>query len=146
MNECRKCLEKLPLTAFSLKSNSKKILATCCDKCRATPALTWGKNNPEKMRKAVLRFQATGGSRNGMLVSKYKITIEQYEDLLKMQSGCCAICKADSPGGRWSAFHVDHDHANGRVRGLLCTNCNRGIGYLGDSSSRLVIAAAYLSR
>ena len=146
MKECRKCKRKLRENAFSLKSNSKTIFSTCCDECRAKPAITWAFRNPEKMRDAVRRHQISGRARSGRLKAKYQMTVEQYENLLKEQGGVCAICASASPGGKWTVFHVDHDHATGYVRGLLCTNCNRGIGYMGDDPSRLRIAAEYLSR
>ncbi|RYF31413.1 MAG: hypothetical protein EOO23_02695 [Comamonadaceae bacterium] len=47
--------------------------------------------------------------------------------MLPQQGGGCAICSSKYPGGRWSAFHIDHDNITGTVRGLLCTNCNRGV-------------------
>lgn len=56
-------------------------------------------------------------------VLKYGITAEQYGDLLRAQGGRCAICGTDSPAGI-GGFHIDHCHATGRVRGLLCHHCN----------------------
>ncbi|MGQ5576747.1 endonuclease VII domain-containing protein [Streptomyces sp. ECR3.8] len=57
---------------------------------------------------------------------RYGITIEQYEQMLASQRGGCAIC-GSFPGGKRLA--VDHCHVTGRVRALLCPQCNRSIGY-----------------
>jgi hypothetical protein len=65
--------------------------------------------------------------------------------MLAKQRGVCAICKTEDPGPRSNHFHIDHDHATGKVRGLLCNNCNRGIGLLKDSPSVLLQAHLYLT-
>jgi len=70
-------------------------------------------------------------------------THEQYVALLEAQDGRCAICRTDTPGGK-GGFHLDHDHATGAVRGLLCTNCNMGLGRFADDPARLRAAAEYL--
>ena len=146
MKECKKCKRLLPAAAFSLKENSKTIVACRCDECRSSAAVQWAKKNPAKMREAAERFRAKGGIREGKLRDKYGITQAQFDALLSGQGGACAICHAREPGGKWKTFHVDHDHLTGAVRGLLCTNCNRGLGYFGDDESRLKKAAAYLSQ
>jgi predicted nucleic acid-binding Zn ribbon protein len=69
-----------------------------------------------------------------------------YERLLVAQEGRCAICGATEPGGRGGRFHVDHDHATGRVRGLLCHGCNVGIGMLHDDPAVMRAAISYVER
>ena len=64
--------------------------------------------------------------------------------MLAAQDGKCAICGTTSTGNR-KAFHVDHDHKTGKVRGLLCSNCNTGIGNLRDDIGLLNRAIEYLS-
>lgn len=78
-----------------------------------------------------------------MLRRRYGITLESYEYLLKQQQGKCAICEDDDNG---RALAVDHDHNTGKVRGLLCTNCNNGLGRFKDNPERLRAATLYLER
>jgi hypothetical protein len=61
------------------------------------------------------------------------------EELLAAQGGVCALCKRDSP--RWC---LDHDHANGMARSVLCYSCNVGLGQFGDDAERLIQAVDYL--
>ena len=60
---------------------------------------------------------------------KYGVTIEQYNQLLSDQSFRCAVCRTPEPGGVNDRFHLDHDHITGNIRGLLCSKCNRGLGW-----------------
>ena len=71
----------------------------------------------------------------------YGLSREDYADLMESQSGCCAICFEES-----NALCVDHDHDTQAVRGLLCSQCNSGIGLLKDSISNLANAIIYLTQ
>jgi hypothetical protein len=86
--------------------------------------------------------------RDFWLRTKYGIDVAGYEALLAKQDGCCAICGTTNPKGRTVSpyFCVDHDHSDGRVRGLLCSTCNTGIGHLRDDPDLLRKAIAYLER
>lgn len=75
----------------------------------------------------------------------YGIGQNEYEALLLWQGGRCAICFTDEPRGR-GTWHIDHQHGNGVIRGLLCHSCNVGIGSLGEDPARLQRAADYLER
>lgn len=77
---------------------------------------------------------------------KYGISPEEFDAMLAAQGGGCAICGTTEWMGNGKVPHVDHDHATGRIRGILCGNCNLGIGKLGDDPVRLRAAAAYLER
>lgn len=79
------------------------------------------------------------------LKRKYGVDAARYAEMLGQQGGCCAICKTNVPGGRSARFHVDHCHATGRVRGLLCNSCNHLLGNARDSLDTLRAAIAYLS-
>ena len=69
----------------------------------------------------------------------YRISLDDYHAMRMRQNSVCAICKRS---GR--ALCVDHCHACGKVRGLLCGKCNSVLGFCGDSAARLLAAAAYL--
>jgi hypothetical protein len=79
-------------------------------------------------------------NRKRHLRQSYKLTPAEYEAYVVKQAGKCAIC------GAFTKLHVDHDHLTNIVRGLLCGNCNRGIGMLKDDTNILAAAIAYLSQ
>jgi hypothetical protein len=69
----------------------------------------------------------------------YGISLADYEAMLERQRGACAICKKSD-----EALCVDHCHACGKVRGLLCAKCNSALGFCNDSPEHLLAAVAYL--
>jgi hypothetical protein len=85
--------------------------------------------------------------RNRQLTTKFGLSLDEYNAILEDQGGVCAIC-GDAETKMWKGrlcnLAVDHDHKTGRVRGLLCSNCNRGIGLLQDDIERLQAAINYL--
>lgn len=100
--------------------------------------------NPEVRRRSYLkaRERALQYSREYNLNRKFGIGFIEYQKLLEKQKGICAICK-EPPKTRMLA--VDHCHDTGQIRGLLCSKCNRGIGYLNDDPERLKQAIKYIS-
>lgn len=88
--------------------------------------------------------------RNGRLKAGYNITLAEYNSLLEKQNGRCAICGVDAtgvrePGKREHSMYVDHDHSTGKIRGLLCSRCNFGIGQFRNNPELLMKAATYLT-
>lgn len=97
----------------------------------------WRKQNPDKAKNADLR-------------RSYGITLAEYETMLAAQNGNCAICKGpertrDKDGGP-RRMPVDHDHETGKVRGLICTHCNRALGMFKDNIQILKAAIAYVEK
>jgi hypothetical protein len=80
------------------------------------------------------------------LKHKYGITLADFNRMVAERNGRCDVCHRKPKGGKRTGLHVDHDHATGEVRGLLCGPCNRAIGLLGDSPEVLRKALAYLER
>ncbi|MFD1044363.1 endonuclease VII domain-containing protein [Kibdelosporangium lantanae] len=78
------------------------------------------------------------------ILATYGITAGQYDELYALQGGVCAICRRAT--GRGKRLAVDHDHATGEVRGLLCKPCNRDVlGHLRDDVTALQRAITYLT-
>jgi hypothetical protein len=76
--------------------------------------------------------------------SNYGLTRAQYDSLLILQNGVCAICRRGPEGSGKKRLTVDHDHRTGEVRGLLCNHCNVALGNLRDDPLVTRAAAAYL--
>ena len=108
--------------------------------------------NPEKSKQSSKKWRDENKDYNKSRQRKYQlkynygITEEDYNFMLQQQGGKCAICSSDKPTGKWKVFAVDHCHHTNVIRGLLCNECNRGIGLLGDDSQRLRAAANYLDK
>lgn len=77
-------------------------------------------------------------------LSRYGLTIEDYESLLSEQNGVCAIC--NDPMTTYRNQHIDHDHLTGQVRGILCSQCNTAIGKFKDSPEIIIKAAEYIMK
>ena len=81
--------------------------------------------------------------------SKYRriidISQKEYDEILRTQNNECAICGKDAEEFK-SALGVDHNYKTDKIRGLLCTNCNLGLGHFKDSLSNLHQALMYIAR
>jgi hypothetical protein len=127
VKRCPRCGQTKPLDAFVRNRASRDGLGSYCRPCHNEI----GRVNLERR---------WGAQRFYHLKNRYGLTRAAFQELWKEQSGKCAICLTRP------AAHVDHDHATGRVRGLLCFNCNGGLGHFGDDPMRLAVAIAYLHR
>lgn len=96
----------------------------------------WIKNNPEIYKKRCRKYS---------LKRKYNITPEYYDKLLIKQNNKCAVCGVNQED-YYKILAVDHNHKTGKVRGLLCENCNRGIGLFKDDINTLFKVIKYLEK
>jgi len=112
------------------KAAQKKFREKHPDRCREATK-RWSKSPQGKAKKAVTnqRYHATpkgkASVRKYALRRNYSLTPSQYDQLLQAQHNQCAIC-GNTPKQR---LHVDHDHATGVVRGLLCADCNTKVDW-----------------
>lgn len=89
--------------------------------------------------------------RHLQLLRRFGLSIDDYNAMHVAQAGVCAVCQQmetalDSRTQRPIALAVDHDHETGKVRGLLCSRCNRAIGYMQDNPKIMLAAAGYILR
>jgi hypothetical protein len=89
------------------------------------------------------RIKGTNDERQRKL-KKYGITAEQYEEERIKQNYSCLLCGAHENTQRHNKLHIDHCHTTGKYRGLLCSNCNLGLGKFSDNVEVLERAAKYV--
>jgi hypothetical protein len=101
--------------------------------------------NPEKVSEQNRKYRISNPlyAKNAQLLRRYGITLDGYNEMFLQQEGCCAVCKKHQ-SELDKALCVDHDHETGGVRGLLCFNCNAGLGNFKDNSTLLGYAISYL--
>jgi len=100
-----------------------------CKRCALIYSTTWRRKHPRS--KLLLR--------GDQLKRYYKITVDQYNQMVITQDGRCLICREKAK------LFVDHDHISNKIRGLLCTRCNVGLGMFRDNVTFLISAKDYLS-
>jgi hypothetical protein len=120
LKTCRTCNLDLPIDAFFRRSSKSGKRRNTCKACM-------GENY-----------------RKNWLVRAYGITIDDYNRMYEEQNGCCAICQIQSSGSS-TDLYVDHCHASGKVRKLLCNKCNLLLGQVGDNVSLLSTLVTYLN-
>jgi hypothetical protein len=128
LKTCKQCKEEKDLTAFQKDCSKKDGLRPECKQCTSIN------------RKNTYNFETR---RKHELNRKYKDGHNEYLRLHEKQNGKCAICGC-AENGRYKSLSVDHCHDTGKIRGLLCNNCNRGIGLLQDSCKVVENALQYL--
>ena len=115
-------------TKYALGSNAENTLEQ-----RAAYMREYRKRRPRNVRDTELK-------------KMFGITLKDWERLYEAQGGVCAICKRAQAdvGTRYNNLAVDHCHTTGKVRGLLCVNCNRALGMFSDNVDMLKAAVDYL--
>jgi hypothetical protein len=127
MKRCPRCELVLPRDRFGRNRSSSDGLTAYCRDCHNAI----GKRNRESRH---------GSTREYHLRRRYGIGAADVDGMIQRQGGVCAACRVDPPS------HVDHDHATGRVRGVLCFLCNQALGNVRDDVSRLYALIHYLDR
>jgi hypothetical protein len=126
---CTGCDTVLPDSEFHKNKNARKELASRCKKCNCARSSAHSKSE---------------AGRECRLQRIYGLSTEQFDAMLESQNHQCAICGSQEAHGRWEQFHIDHNHATDKVRGLLCNRCNTLLGMADDQIAILLAAVKYL--
>ena len=152
---CTGCREWFPVGEFFRRSSR-------CRPCKRAYDLAWRDKNREALRakgrenyaanpptreRAKARYEAAKAAdpfyARRRRVALRGMSLEQFDEMLERQGGVCAIC--DQPESiKGSSLSVDHCHHSGKIRGLLCRNCNSAIGKLKDDPNLIESALEYL--
>ena len=135
MYKCKRCGENKLLTEYYKTTDRKSGHKTICKSCIKADPLT------DKRKKQMKEYGAAYH-----LKKTYNLTQEDYNLKLKEQNHKCGICGIDELEAPKQKLCVDHCHTTGKIRGLLCHNCNVSIGLLKESINTLSKAIAYLDK
>jgi hypothetical protein len=134
LRQCTTCSNLRPLTEFNAHKPSPQGRRLRCRDCTRQYQKDYRKKYPEKV---------AARERSKELRKHYDLNPDQYEALKAWSNGGCTICGAKNGREGYRLF-VDHDHDTGKVRALLCNDCNQGLGRFKDRVDLLRIAIAYL--
>lgn len=144
---CPRCEILKPLDQFSASKTSAHGLQSYCKLCMSARHDEYRRKNLKSIAvKQRNRYAENKERYRGYDIKRrYKFTLEDYKSLAEKQNGCCKICGTKKPSVREKYFHVDHCHSTGKIRGLLCSDCNMGLGKFKDKPELLISAARYLT-
>lgn len=136
---CKGCGNVLPLSSFDISSKKRPDqYAARCRPCKM------------EQRKKSQNYKIV--NKRNKIKRDYGLSWEQYKNIIDAQNGKCVICSIEfdlTPvrgGSHRNSPHIDHCHNKGHVRGILCSQCNRGLGCFSDNTNSLQNAIAYLRR
>lgn len=133
MTGCVNCTKENSIKRFE-NGNAKEWVQKNREKVNASNRKKYNSLSSEEKRKRNRKQQ----------ISLYGLTVEQYDAMLERQNHVCAICGKSEKSTSKGVLSIDHNHTTGKVRGLLCDSCNRGLGYFYDNASFLHNAIDYL--
>jgi len=120
------------ITEFYMRDKKTGRRHSACKECDKARVKARHQANPQR-------------TKNNDLKRMYGITLQEHQEMYKNQNGVCAICKGEGDG-KWKKLCVDHDHKTGKVRQLLCRNCNMVLGQVGDNANLLEEMIKYLQK
>ena len=136
---CTGCRQTKPLTEFFSRGGKlSHLYKSQCKLCMQTKRQQWANENRDHLNDWRRNNWVTKNRR----LRRRGATQQMYDVMYEAQRGCCALC--NEPEEKFAWLCIDHDHDTGKIRGLLCPNCNRGIGLLRDNADLLRKAATYI--
>ncbi len=137
MKTCTYCKRELDFSKFSKKASSSDGYRTKCKDCHNEYCRrVWYPKNKDKQKDSSKKYKRKNKLK--LLSNKYSVDKKILEEAFKI--GTCIICNSTE------SFVIDHDHKTGKFRGVICTQCNKGLGFFRDNIDFLQKAIIYLNR
>lgn len=144
---CSKCKKERFINEFHNKGNG--FIRNDCKYC----VIEYGKKYREKhkdrikLKKRKYQKEKPQIKYNWYLQKQYGISLKEYEEIFKLQDNSCAICKSKKVKNKQHKYlHLDHCHKTGKIRGILCSRCNVGLGHFNDDIKLLYEVIRYLEK
>lgn len=133
---CTRCKVSKSITLFSRKRGTS-VRHTVCKQCKAKIYQRNRYKTTERIYDDTKKLQL----KQSYLKRKYNLTLQEYDEIFISRNNSCDICGSNVSGRN---AHIDHSHSTGKVRGLLCSCCNTGLGQFKDNPISLQNAITYL--
>lgn len=143
LKKCNRCKIERSIEEFHIHKKCIGGRTTICKYCVSKSCKEWQDKNKDKMKEYRKKNSKTHSEkyRENFIKNKYGISSLEYESLLVQQNYQCKICKSQIKNKR---LHIDHCHNTGKIRGLLCSNCNTSLGLIKDNIQTLKDMILYL--
>jgi hypothetical protein len=132
--KCSKCNDEKELSEFNKSKNGKFQKRADCKICQRKAAIARNKITYDSK----VKWKRT-------IKDNFNLTVDDYNLMFENQKGCCLICKKHQTDFK-KRLAIDHCHHSGKIRGLLCSSCNTGLGLFKDNIESLHSAIEYLKR
>ena len=146
MIKCSKCGEDKDICEFRERPSLKRGYHSWCKECERKENRKRNALKPKSIRVNNVKDpdDIKLSTKKRMLKHRYSLEYDEYVRMYESQNGKCAICGDEKILGGHGGLLIDHCHENNNVRGLLCTNCNSGLGKFKDDITILSRAINYL--
>ena len=134
---CIHCNVRKRTNSFYFNKTMRDGLRSTCKECDYKYTQEWREANPQRGREH---------QRKGRLKRRYGLTLTAYAALKEAQGNCCAACGISFQSMINKHIHVDHDHASGKIRGILCRGCNVALGAMTDDPVKITSLLKYIER
>lgn len=143
---CSTCKTAKPVTEFGVHKRSNDGRRGQCLECRTAYTNAWRENNIDAVRATARRYASRNTAKRNAYIREYRtgFSDEYFKTKMVEQNDVCAICEVPFLLVPSKGIHADHDHRTKETRGILCRDCNRGLGGFSDSPEVVDRAAAYL--
>ena len=143
--KCTKCKLEKSTSEFRERKQTKSGYQYWCRECERSAIREKYVPKPKREKRIVSEEERAIGAKKRMLHHRYKLTVEEYEQMYESQQHQCKICKEPNELGGMTGLVVDHCHTTLKVRGLLCRKCNNGLGIFKDDIEIFNNAIKYLT-